>query len=181
MAFSLELVRHASDFGMTYTLPYRYTPEKTGHMPTFNQFLNDCWATDADYRGQVACAAGGHRRFAHGQGPAVPNGLPPSWSARCGKISSAVHYEGLLPVGSSSSMPPNDPLPPSRDVRQGDIFKKVVSGEELTVHHKNRDPFSLEPKAAHCFNSNHMLKTYDSSDGFKRRWLIFEFNNRVDP
>lgn len=57
----------------------------------------------------------------------------------------------------------------------------MVSGEELTVQHKNRDPFSLEPKAAHCFNSNHMLKTYDNSDGFNRRWLIFEFNNRVDP
>lgn len=31
------------------------------------------------------CAAGGRWRFAHGQGPAVPNGLPPFWSARCGK------------------------------------------------------------------------------------------------
>ncbi|MDX1090760.1 hypothetical protein GOL89_27270 [Sinorhizobium medicae] len=57
MAFSLELVPHASDFGMTYTLPYRYTPElfyrytpeTAGRMPMFDQFLNDCWATDADY------------------------------------------------------------------------------------------------------------------------------------
>lgn len=34
---------------MTYTLPYRYTPENAGHMPMFDQFLNDCWATDPDY------------------------------------------------------------------------------------------------------------------------------------
>ena len=28
-------------------------------------------------------------------------------------------------------------------------------------------------------NSNHLPKTRDSSEGFNRRWLILEFNNRI--
>ncbi|WP_454287245.1 DUF5906 domain-containing protein [Rhizobium arsenicireducens] len=63
----------------------------------------------------------------------------------------------------------------------GDVFKKVISGEDLTVQYKNQNPFHFEPECAHWFNSNHLPKTRDSSEGFNRRWLILEFNNRIAP
>lgn len=195
----LELVPHASDFGMIYTLPYRYTPDKAGHMPVFDQFLNDCWATDADYADKLLALQEAIGVSLMGRAPQYQMAFLLFGQPGAGKSVLQSIMKGLLPIGSSSSIPPNDwgdrflpaemfgkiinfageiserrPIP-------GDIFKKVVSGEELTVQHKNKDPFLLEPKAAHWFNSNHMPKTYDSSDGFNRRWLVFEFNNRVDP
>jgi P4 family phage/plasmid primase-like protien len=107
--------------------------------------------------------------------------------------------KGLVPFGSSASIAPTDwgdrflpaelfgkiinfagELSESRPI-PGDIFKKIISGEDLTVQFKNGQPFSFEPEAAHWFNSNFLPKTRDSSDGFNRRWMILEFNNRVNP
>lgn len=62
----------------------------------------------------------------------------------------------------------------------GDIFKRIVAGEEIQAQFKNQNPFVFVPECAQWFNSNHLPKTRDSSEGFTRRWLILDFNNIID-
>jgi P4 family phage/plasmid primase-like protien len=196
---NLELVAHAEDYGMTYTLPYRYTPEKAGHMPMFDAFLNDCWASDADYGDKLLALQEAIGVSLMGKAPFFEMAFLLFGQAGSGKSVLQSIMKGLVPYGSSSSIAPTDwgdkflpaemfgkvinfagELSESRPI-PGDIFKKIISGEELTVQFKNAQPFSFEPEAAHWFNSNFLPKTRDSSEGFNRRWLILEFNNRVDP
>lgn len=195
----LELMPHAPEYGMTYTLPYQYLPERAGHMPMFDQFLNDCWASDPDYGDKL-----------HALQEMIGVSLMASASrfqmafllfgqAGAGKSVLQAVMKGLMPEGSSSSIAPTDwsdkflpaelygkiinfagELSETRPI-PGDIFKKVISGEELTAQFKNQHPFAFDPVAAHWFNSNFLPKTKDSSEGFNRRWLILEFNNRISP
>lgn len=195
----LELVPHAPDYGMTYTLPYRYTPEKAGHMPMFDAFLNDCWVTDADYGDKLLALQEAIGVSMMGQAPQFEMAFLLFGQAGSGKSVMQAIMKGLVPYGSSASIAPTDwgdrflpaelfgkiinfagELSESRPI-PGDIFKKIVSGEDLTVQYKNGQPFSFEPEAANWFNSNFLPKTRDSSEGFNRRWLILEFNNRVAP
>jgi P4 family phage/plasmid primase-like protien len=194
----LELVPHAQDYGMTYTLPYRYTPEKAGHMPMFDQFLNDCWSTDADYGDKLLALQEAIGVSLMGKAPQFEMAFLLFGQAGAGKSVMQSIMKGLVPYGSSSNIPPSDwgdrflpaemfgkvvnfagELSETRPI-PGDIFKKIISGEDMTVQYKNGQPFTFEPEAAHWFNSNHLPKTRDSSEGFNRRWIILEFNNRVD-
>lgn len=195
----LELVQHDPDYGATYTLPYRYTPEKAGHMPMFNQFLNDCWSTDADYGDKLLALQEAMGVSLMGKAPQFEMAFLLFGQAGAGKSVLQSIMKGLVPDSSSSAIAPtswSDKFLPAEmfgkhinfagelsETRPipGDIFKKVVSGEELTVQFKNQNPFHFEPEAAHWFNSNFLPKTRDSSEGFNRRWLILEFNNRVSP
>lgn len=194
---NMELVPHAREYGMTYTLPYRYLPQKAGHMPMFNQFLNDCWGTDSDYGDKLLALQEMIGVSIMGKAPEFERAFLLFGQAGAGKSVLQSIMKGLVPAGSIASITPSDwadkflpaemfgkiinfagELSETRPI-PGDVFKKVVSGEELTVQHKNQNPFSFEPEAAHWFNSNHLPKTRDSSEGFNRRWLILEFNNRV--
>ena len=195
----LELVPHAPEYGMTYTLPYRYTPEKAGHMPMFDQFLNDCWASDADYGDKLACLQEMIGISLMAKAPEFQMAFLLFGQAGAGKSVLQAIMRGLLPTESAAAISPSDwgdkflpaqmfgkiinfagELSETRPV-PGDIFKKVVSGEEMQVQHKNQAPFVFAPACAHWFNSNHLPKTRDSSEGFNRRWLMLEFNNRIPP
>lgn len=194
---NLELVDHSPDHGMTYILPYRYRPEIAGHMPRFSQFLLDSWADDPDYEDKVAalqeamgvtlmsCANRYQRAF-------CTYGQPGSGKSRISAI-----LRGLLPPNSVSSIPPqkwNDTFLPAQLFGKvlnfagelsenqnipGAAFKEIIEGTEITAQHKNQNPFEFTPTCAHWFSSNYLPKTRDSSDGFNRRWLIFEWTKRV--
>ena len=66
---------------------------------------------------------------------------------------------------------------PERTVLSGSDFKAIVSGEPRDVEGKNTAIFTYHPKAAQWFASNVLPKTFDTSEGFTRRWLIFEFSH----
>ncbi|MGO7308744.1 phage/plasmid primase, P4 family [Rhizobium ruizarguesonis] len=193
----LELIPHAPEFGMTYTLPYRYTPEKAGHMPMFDQFLNDSWSTDADYGDKLLALQEMLGVSLMGRAPQFQMAFLLFGQAGAGKSVLQAVMRGLMPLGSSCAIVPSDwsdrflpaemfgkiinfagELSETKTI-PGDIFKKVVSGEEMQVQFKNAQPFLFVPECAHWFNSNHLPKTRDSSEGFNRRWLILEFNNRI--
>lgn len=61
----------------------------------------------------------------------------------------------------------------------GQKFKEIVDGSEMTVRHIYGEPFQMRSQCAHWFASNHLPKTNDHSAGFNRRWLIWTFNNVV--
>lgn len=193
----LELLPHAPEYGMTYTLPYRYLPETAGHMPMFDQFLNDSWATDADYGDKLLALQEAIGVSLMGKAPQYQMAFLLFGQAGAGKSVLQAIMRGLMPTGSSSALGPSDwndkfmpaemfgkvinfagELSETRPI-PGDIFKRVVAGEEMQVQFKNQSPFVMIPECAHWFNSNHLPKTRDSSEGFNRRWLILEFNNKI--
>lgn len=196
---NLELVPHAPEYGMTYTLPYRYMPERAGHMPMFDQFLNDCWASDPDYGDKLLCLQEMLGVSLMGKAPQFQKAFLLFGQAGAGKSVLASILKGLLPENSWSAISPSDWgdrfLPAemfgsvvnfagelSEDKKiPGDAFKRIVAGEEIPVQFKNQSPFTFNPECAQWFNANFLPKSRDSSDGFNRRWQMLEFNNRISP
>ncbi|WP_454287246.1 bifunctional DNA primase/polymerase [Rhizobium arsenicireducens] len=94
----LELVPHSSEFGMTYTLPYRYMPEAAGHMPMFDQFLNDAWSKDADYGDKLAALQEMLGVSLMGRAPQYQKAFLLFGQAGAGKSVLAAIMRGLLPL-----------------------------------------------------------------------------------
>lgn len=195
----LELVPHNPDHGMTYILPYRYVPEIAGHMPIFEQYLADSWSEDPDYRDKVEAIQEMMGAAMFGVAPLYQKAFLLFGQPGSGKSVMSTIFRGLCPEGSISSVPPHDwadrflpaemygkvinfagELSENKFI-PGEIFKQIIEGEQITVQHKNQHPFQFRPVCAQVFNSNHLPKTRDSSDGFNRRWLIIEWNHRVPP
>lgn len=56
------------------------------------------------------------------------------------------------------------------------IFKKLVTGDSITVERKNQHPFKYCNKAKMIFAANTLPPTTDKSEGFFRRCIIIPFN-----
>lgn len=56
------------------------------------------------------------------------------------------------------------------------IFKKLVTGEGITIERKNKDPFSFHNIAKMIFSVNNLPPSVDKSNGFFRRIVIIPFN-----
>lgn len=72
------------------------------------------------------------------------------------------------------------------EIREGEqiddaALKAIVSGEQMTVEHKFRDPFELRPFATCWFATNHLPHTRDFSDATFRRALVVPFNRKFTP
>lgn len=60
------------------------------------------------------------------------------------------------------------------------MFKQVIEGATVFTEQKNVDGFTFTPTCGHWFASNFLPWSQDSTDGFARRWLIWDFNRPVD-
>ena len=56
------------------------------------------------------------------------------------------------------------------------IFKKLVTGDSITVERKNQHPFKYKNTAKMIFAANSLPPTTDKSDGFFRRCIVIPFN-----
>lgn len=56
------------------------------------------------------------------------------------------------------------------------IFKKLVTGDSITVERKNAQPFKYKNTAKLLFAANSLPPTTDKSEGFFRRCVIIPFN-----
>lgn len=193
----LTLVEHNPDHGMTYILPYRYLPDVAGHMPIFNQYLDDSWSEDADYMDKVAALQEAVGAALFGAAPVYQRAICFFGQPGSGKSVMSTVVRGMCPENSVSSVAPEDWADKFMPIEMfgkvinfagelsenkripGAIFKQIVEGEQIMGQHKNQNPFQFRPMCAQFFNSNHLPKTSDSSDGFNRRWLILEWNKRV--
>lgn len=64
------------------------------------------------------------------------------------------------------------------------VFKKLVTGDSITVERKNQQPFKFANKAKMIFAANALPPTTDKSEGFFRRCIIIPFNavyRETDP
>lgn len=191
------MMEHHPDFGQTYVLPYRYVPEDAGNMPLFRNFMRDSWGLDPDYEEKVSAVQEAIGTTLFGHAPRHQRAFCLFGQPGSGKSVLSQIVRNLLPTSSMSSIPPEDWgdkfLPAEmfgkvmnfagelseRRAIPGDKFKRIVEGEQISAQHKNKNPFDFKPLCAQWFNSNHLPKTDDSSDGFNRRWLFIEFNKRV--
>lgn len=56
----------------------------------------------------------------------------------------------------------------------------MIDGTPTSVYQLYRESFMMKPTCAHWAASNHLPKTFDTSEGFTRRWLFFYFDQQVD-
>lgn len=61
------------------------------------------------------------------------------------------------------------------------IFKKLVTGDSITIERKHQLPFKFVNSAKLLFALNALPPTLDKSDGFFRRCIIVPFNARFSP
>lgn len=195
----LNLEEHSPDFGMTYTLPFRYLPEQGGNSPLFFQFLSDCWGHDPDYEAKKKALQEALCVTLFGMGPRYQRVILCQGVAKSGKSQLLKIAQSLVPDDAKCFVPPNewaDRFMPTqmheklinvcgelseRKKIDGQKFKDIVDGAEMSGQHKGKDIFKFRPICTHWFASNHTPKTDDTSGGFNRRWLILEFTRPVPP
>ena len=61
------------------------------------------------------------------------------------------------------------------------VFKKLVTGEEVTAERKGQDPFKFKPYAKHLFSANEIPRARDKTGAMLRRLVIVPFDNYFDP
>lgn len=196
---NLQLQEHSPDYGMVYTLPFRYLPEMAGNSPYFFGFLEDSWGHDADYQQKLDALQEALCVTLFGLGPRYQRVVLAQGVAKSGKSQLLKIAQSLVPDDAKSFVPPNewgDKFMPAlmheklinvcgelseKKKIDGQRFKDIVDGAEMSGQFKGKDIFKFRPICTHWFASNHTPKTDDTSEGFNRRWLILEFNRPVPP
>lgn len=69
---------------------------------------------------------------------------------------------------------------PSRDILEGDVFKAVVTGDEVVTERKFKDPMHFVPEAGHVFAGNILPGVGDATDGFWRRILVVPLSREFE-
>ncbi|MEI7668570.1 MAG: phage/plasmid primase, P4 family [Pseudomonadota bacterium] len=59
-------------------------------------------------------------------------------------------------------------------------LKAIVSGEQMTVEQKFKDPFNFQPFCTCWFGTNHLPHTRDFSDALFRRAKVIKFNRKFE-
>lgn len=66
----------------------------------------------------------------------------------------------------------------NQELRNVGILKIMITGDQITVEKKNKNPFSMENYAKLFFSANQIPQVYDDSDGFYRRFMLIEWNRK---
>ncbi|AJD82899.1 hypothetical protein PJWF_00005 [Achromobacter phage JWF] len=193
----LQLLSHDPQFGMTYTLPFRYLPEEAERAPLFFEFLRRSWSQDEDYQDKVAALQEALCVTLFAVAPRYQRafllqGAPKSGKSQMLKIASA-----LVPDSARCAVPPDvwaDKFLPTmmhekllnvagelseKKLIDGQKFKDIIDGTEMSGQMKGGQIFTFKPQCAHWFAGNHYPKTDDTSEGFNRRWLMLQFSRPV--
>lgn len=194
-----EILEHHPKYGMTYVLPYRYMPELAGKFPKFEKLLHDFWGKDDDFEEKKAALQEAMCTTMFGLATSYQMCFLLYGKPGAGKSQLLEIVKNLVPPAAQCAIPPSlwnkrfqtagffgkilnvaGELP-ERGFIAGSIFKEIVTGETISLEKKNKDAFPYEPKAAHWFSSNYLPRSRDVSDGFYRRWLMFDFQHKPDP
>lgn len=105
---SLVLHPHNQDFGMTYTLPFRYLEGQAGNSPHFFQFLQDCWGVDPDFEAKKLALQEALCVTLFGLGPMYQRAVLLKGVAKSGKSQMLKIAQSLVPDDARSFVAPND-------------------------------------------------------------------------
>lgn len=193
----LTLQPHDKDYGMTYTLPFRYLPEKAGDFLRFDKFLQQCWGHDEDYEEKKQALREALAVTLFGRGSTYQRAILLHGAPRSGKSQLMRIVQVLVPDEGKCSVAPDqwgERFPPAMIANKilnicgelsenklipGQKFKDIVDGSTMSGEFKNGQIFTFAPFATHWFASNHFPKSTDTSSGFTRRWLVLHFSRPV--
>lgn len=195
---NLELHDHSPKYGKTFTMPFEYIPERAGEAHKWLEFLEQAWGDEPDYAERVMALQEAFAATMFGIAPRYQRAFLLHGKPKTGKSQALEVLRAIMPEDSRTSLPPglwNERFQlaqmvgktlnvcgelPEEAVISGEKFKMVVGGEQVPTEFKGRDGFEFKPLAAHWFASNHLPRSRDTSGGFARRWLIFDFNRVVE-
>ena len=188
---------HSPNFGMTYTLPFRYVPElgsTLNNAPRFKQFLLDVWGDEPDFTYRVKALQQVIAATMFGIGASFSRAVLLYGIAGSGKSQLIEIVKHLLPSNVVSYISPYDfddkfkVTELSRSIMNicGELqrdrkipsahFKQVIDSSALSGQFKGKQLFDFKPIATHWFASNYLPRSDDETEGFNRRWLILSFN-----
>ncbi len=192
-----QLLDHHPDFGCTYTMPFEYRPELRDQCPRWLSFLADCWGDEDDYEDRVMALQEAFAATITGTAVDYQRAFLLFGHGGTGKSQILKIVEALLPKEAVSHLGVQQwnerfalsqltgkvaniagELPEQGKVN-GSVFKQVVDGSPMYVEFKNKDGFSFSSRCAQWSAGNHLPFSSDYTNGFARRWLIFDFNYRV--
>lgn len=195
----LKLVPHDPDYGMTYTLPFRYMPDEAERFPQFSSFMHRCWGQDADMLQKMMALQEAICVTLFGLGSKLQRAILLHGAPSSGKTQLLRIVSSMLPAEAQAAVPPDEwddrflpaqlhnkilnvcgELSEKKPIN-GQRFKDIVDGSDMSAQHKNQQVFKFKPKVTHWFASNHLPKTKDTSRGFSRRWLFLTFHYPVAP
>ena len=192
-----ELLPHDKDLAQTYVLDFKYRPEAATKAYLWEKFLHDTWGDDADYREKVEALRFMMCASITGRGPKFQTAVLLKGRAGSGKSTILSLLERIMPEDTCSALDPRtwdksanlsqlegklvNIVPDLRAETNipDDIFKTMVDGFRLHIDPKFRDSYYIFPRATLWIASNHKVQSRDTSGGFTRRWLIFQFNKPV--
>lgn len=193
----LKLLPHNPEYGLRYTLPFRYIPEKAGQFPLFEEFLNRSWGLESDCEDRISALQEAFCVTLFGLGPRYQRAILLQGAPKTGKTQLLRIVESLVPAEGKCTVPPEvwgDKFMPAQmagkilnvvgemsenQLINGQTFKDIIDGSERSGQHKNQQIFQFRPYVTHWFASNHFPRSTDTSGGFIRRWLVLNFANPV--
>lgn len=195
---NLQLHEHSLTHGKTFTMPFNYVPARRHECHRFLGMLEAAWGDDPDYQQKVDALQEVMAATMFGIAPQYQRAVLLYGRGKTGKSQVLEILESMMPRNAVGSLPPHrwgerfaltglvgkvlnvcGELPEDAMI-SGERFKGIVCGEKQDTEYKGQDSFTYHPMAAHWFASNHLPRSKDTSDGFIRRWIIFEFT-RVIP
>lgn len=195
---NLVLHDHSPKYGKTFTMPFDYIPERAGEAHKWLAYLEQAWGDDDDYAEKVMALQEAFAATMFGLAPIYQRAFLLHGKPKTGKSQALEVLQAIMPEDSRCSIPPskwgerfqvanmvNKTLNvcgelPEDAVINGEKFKMIVGGEQISDEFKGVDLFHFRPVAAHWFASNHLPRSRDTSGGFSRRWLIFDFSKVVE-
>jgi putative DNA primase/helicase len=194
---SLQLHEHSPTFGKTFTMPFNYVPARQHECHRFIKLLEDAWGDDLDYDDKVKALQEVMCATMFGVGPRYQRSVLLYGPGGTGKSQVLDILRAMMPENAVCALPPHKwgerfaltsmvgkvlnvcgELPEDAMI-SGERFKGVVCGEPQDTEYKGKDGFTFAPMCAHWFASNHLPRSRDTSDGFIRRWIIFEFTRKI--
>lgn len=190
---------HSRKYGAKYTLPYCYHPELSSldNSPRFKAYLQSVWGRDKDYEEKVKALQEAMAATIFGLAPSFNRAFLLCGIGGSGKSQLLNIIRRLLPPEVISAASPYmfgdkfvvtelsrsllnicGELDSTKEIPSA-AFKQVVDGTTIQGQFKGRPIFNFIPKAAQWMSSNFLPKSQDATEGFNRRWLIFEFNRIV--
>lgn len=194
----LVLNDHSPKYGQTFTMPFEYIPARAGEAHKWLAFLEDCWGDDEDYAEKVMALQEAFAATMFGLGPRYQCAFLLYGPGGTGKTTALEVLSTMMPADGQSAVPPQlwgerfqqQPMVgkslnvcgelPESTMIDGDKFKAVVDGSQQQTELKGKPIFDYRPTAAQWFASNFLPRSRDTSEGFNRRWLIFEFLKVVE-
>lgn len=192
-----HLREHSPTFGKTFTMPFNYSPERQHECHLFLGMLEAAWGDDPDYNDKLNALQEVMAATIFGIATSYQRAILLYGSGGTGKSQLLQIILAIMPKNAVSALPPHQWCErfaltdligrvlnvcgelSENTMISGEHFKGIICGEVQRTEFKNKDGFTFLPRAAHWFASNHLPRSRDTSDGFIRRWIIFEFTKKV--